>query len=179
MSAIHDGDMRGERKRAVPVFRASWVVHSLLVAPLQYSSAEELCMAAKSETSERRPAAKKKSAGNGGAIRNAVASGVAADTLIDLVQRLGLVDIVLGRVKSRIEETDVDELLEEATEYLRRNPEVLVVTLGAVTVATGLLVWLNNRREWDGSERRETTSRATASSSPGRVRRTTRSEEDH
>jgi hypothetical protein len=65
------------------------------------------------------------------------------------VERLGLVDIVLGRVKSRIEETDVDEVLEDVTDYLRRNPEVLVVSLGAVTIATGLLVWLNNRREQD------------------------------
>jgi len=116
---------------------------------------------------------KKSGSGSGSSsLRNVMASGVAADTLLDLVDRLGLVDVVLGRVKSRIEETDLDELLDEITDYLRRNPEVLVVSLGAVTIATGLLVWLNNRREWDGAERRGTGSRAT--SSPGKVRRTTR-----
>jgi hypothetical protein len=119
---------------------------------------------------------KKGNGSSGGAksmLRNVVGSGAATDTLIDLVERLGLVDMVVGRVKSRIEETDVDEVLEEATEYLRRNPEVLVVTLGAVTIATGLLVWLNSRREWDGSERR--TRPAAVTAAPGRVRRTTAS----
>ena len=101
-------------------------------------------------------AAKKKAGSGGGAavLRNVVGGGVAADTIIDLVEKLGLVDIVMGRVKSRIEETDLDELMDEVADYLRRNPEVLVVALGAVTIGTGLLVWLNSRREWDGSERR-------------------------
>jgi len=117
----------------------------------------------------------RKKSGNGSSggnaksmLRSVVGGGAATDTLIDLVERLGLVDIVVGRVKSRIEETDVDDLLDEATEYLRRNPEVLVVTLGAVTAATGLLVWLNSRREWDGSERRVISGGAS-----GRARRTT------
>ncbi|HEX8619379.1 MAG TPA: hypothetical protein VF911_17495, partial [Thermoanaerobaculia bacterium] len=66
-------------------------------------------------------------------LRSVVGAAGGSDGLIDLVERLGLVDIVLGRVKSRIEETDVDEVLEDVTEYLRRNPEVLVVSLGAVT----------------------------------------------
>lgn len=109
------------------------------------------------------------SGGGGSTLRNVVVGAVGADALIDLINRLGLVDIILGRVKSRLEETDIDELLEEVTDYLRRNPEVLVVSLGAVTVATGLLVWLNNRREWDGTERR-----ASATTSTGRVKRTTR-----
>lgn len=131
---------------------------------------------AKTETSEKKSSSRsKKGNGSGGGaksmLRNVVGGTAATDTLIDLVERLGLVDIVVGRVKSRIEETDVDDLLDEATEYLRRNPEVLVVTLGAVTAATGLLVWLNSRREWDGSERR--TSPVTVSTAPGRVRRTT------
>jgi hypothetical protein len=112
-----------------------------------------------------------KGGGAASVLRNIAVGAMGSDALLDIVERLGIVDIVLGRVKSRIEETDLDELLDEATDYLRRNPEVLVVTLGAVTVATGLLVWLNNRREWDGSERREN---AVVSTSPGRVRRTTR-----
>jgi len=118
------------------------------------------------------------SSGGGAAsvLRSVVGSAGGADTILDLVERLGLVDVVLGRVKSRIEETDIDEILDDAADYLRRNPEVLVVTLGAVTVATGLLVWLNNRREWDGSERRNTGGGGgTTSSSPGKVRRTSAS----
>lgn len=100
-------------------------------------------------------------------LRSVVGATGGTDGLVDLVERLGLVDIVLGRVKSRIEETDIDEVLEDVTDYLRRNPEVLVVSLGAVTVATGLLVWLNNRREWDGRERR---------GDEGKVRRATEAE---
>ena len=57
--------------------------------------------------------------------------------------------MIMGRVKARIEETDIDDVLDDVVDYLRRNPEVLVVSLGAVTVATGLLVWLNARREND------------------------------
>ena len=130
-------------------------------------------------TKTEKTSARKKS-GNGGSsaksmLRSVVGAGVGTDTLIDLVERLGLVDMVVDRVRSRIEETDVDDVMNEATEYLRRNPEVLVVTLGAVTIATGLLVWLNSRREWDGSERRNEASSprpVAASAAPGRVRRT-------
>ncbi|HEX6096813.1 MAG TPA: hypothetical protein VF432_10860 [Thermoanaerobaculia bacterium] len=98
-------------------------------------------------------ATKKKSSGSG-TLRNVVTSSAATETIVDLVTKLGLVDIVVGRLKAKIEETDVDDLFDEITDYLRRNPEVLVVSLGAITVATGLLVFLNNRREWDGTERR-------------------------
>lgn len=119
---------------------------------------------ARTEMSERKTPARKKSNGGGAksVLRSVVGGSAATDTLVDLVERLGLIDIVLGRVKSRIDETDMDELMDEATDYLRRNPEVLVVTLGAVTVATGLLVWLNSRREWDGSERRNAAPRPVA-----------------
>ena len=104
-------------------------------------------------------------------VRNVVSTAAATETLIDLVTKLGLVDIIIGRLKSRLQETDIDELFDEVADYLKRNPEVLVVSLGAVTVATGLLVWLNSRREWNGSERRGgTTARAT--SSTARARRT-------
>lgn len=102
-------------------------------------------------------AAKKKSssASSGGrTLRNVVTSAAATETLLDLVDRLGLVDLAVGQVKSKIENTDLDELFDEIGDYLKRNPEVLVVSLGAITVATGLLVWLNSRREWDGAERR-------------------------
>lgn len=126
-------------------------------------------------------ATKKKASGGGASgsqvLRNAVVGAVGADALLDLVQKLGLVDLVVGRLKSKFEETDIDELFEEVGDYLKRNPEVLVVGLGALTLASGLLVWLNSRREWDGTERRrdygndtgERTTRTT--SSTGRVRK--------
>lgn len=117
---------------------------------------------------------KKKSGGGGGhSLRNVVTSAAATETIVDLVSRLGLVDIVVGRLKSKLEETDIDELFDEIADYLKRNPEVLVVSLGALTVATGLLVYLNSRREWDGTERRDADDDDTprATSSTGRVRR--------
>lgn len=98
-------------------------------------------------------ATKRKSSG-AHALRNVVTTAAATETLVDLVTRLGLVDLVVGRLKAKIEETDIDDLFDEVADYLKRNPEVLVVSLGAITVATGLLVFLNNRREWDGTERR-------------------------
>lgn len=135
----------------------------------------------KAEKSSGSSSKKKSSRSSGGAsaLRNVVASAASTDALIDLVERLGLVDIVLGRIKSRLEETDVDELFEEITDYMKRNPEVLVVTLASVTVATGLVVWLNSRREWDGEERRRVAAgkrydeeeREGVSAAPGRVRR--------
>ncbi|HVE71700.1 MAG TPA: hypothetical protein VNI54_10055 [Thermoanaerobaculia bacterium] len=118
-------------------------------------------------------ATRKKTGDGGGArtLRNVVTTAAATETIIDIVSRLGLVDMVVGRLKSKIEETDVDDLFDEVADYLKRNPEVLVVSLGAVTVATGMLVWLNSRRESDASERGEV-SIARVSSSTGRVRRT-------
>jgi hypothetical protein len=96
-------------------------------------------------------------------LRDVVGTAIGTEAMLDLVERLGLVDLVVGRVRSKIEETDLDELLEEVTDYLRRNPEVLVVSLGALTVATGLVVWMNMRREWDGEfERRGTGKRQPA-----------------
>lgn len=140
-------------------------------------------MASKTTTKKKTTSGRSSSGGGGAAmLRGVMGAAGGSDGLIDLIDRLGLVDIVLGRVKSRIEETDIDELLDDATDYLRRNPEVLVVSLGAVTIATALLVWLNNRREWDGSERRTTasagggataTARPRPTAAPGRVKRTT------
>ena len=116
-------------------------------------------------------ASKKKNGGGAKGVLRSVVGSTSADTLLDLANRLGLADLVIGQVKAKIEGTDVDEVLDEVTDYLRRNPEVLVVTLGAVTIATGLVVWLNNRREWDGSERRGGSSPRPVSASPGKVRR--------
>jgi hypothetical protein len=118
---------------------------------------------------------KKKAGGGGGGntLRNVVTSAAATETIIDLVSRLGLVDIVVGRLKSKVEETDLDDLFDEIADYLKRNPEVLVVSLGALTVATGLLVYLNSRREWDGSERRGVDDAPRPTRSAGRVRKST------
>lgn len=110
-------------------------------------------------------AASKKKKGSA-TLRNVVGGAVGSDALLDLVEKLGLVDLVVGRLKARLEETDVDELFEDLTDYMKRNPEVLVVSLGAITVATGLVVFLNSRREWDGNERRGTGKRT-----PARVKR--------
>lgn len=107
-------------------------------------------------------------------LRSVVGGAVGSDALLDLVEKLGLVDLVVGRLKARLEETDVDELFEDLTDYMKRNPEVLVVSLGALTVATGLVVFLNSRREWDGTERRGVAYTAPAprmTSSTGRVKR--------
>lgn len=113
---------------------------------------------------------KKTESGPKAVLRSVVGSAVATESLIEIAERLGLVDLVVGQVRARVERTDVDELIEDATDYLRRNPEVLVLGLGAVTLATGLMVWLNSRRAWDGSERRDVAEpRATA----GRARRAT------
>jgi hypothetical protein len=119
------------------------------------------------------PTKKKNVSGAKGVLRSVVGT-TSADSLLDLANRLGLADLVIGQVKAKIEGTDVDEVLDEVTDYLRRNPEVLVVTLGAVTIATGLVVWLNNRREWDGNERRNTSASSPrpVTASSGRVRRT-------
>ncbi|HEY0370697.1 MAG TPA: hypothetical protein VGD79_01770 [Thermoanaerobaculia bacterium] len=121
---------------------------------------------------------KKSSSGSSSTLRNVVTSAAATETIVDLVSRLGLMDLVVGRLKAKIEETDVDELFDEVTDYLRRNPEVLVVGLGAITIATALLVFLNNRREWDGTERRngdddgdDYEKPARTTSSTGRVRK--------
>lgn len=114
-------------------------------------------------------ATKKKTAG-ASALRNVAMAAAGTDGLLELIERLGVVDIVLGRLKSRLEETDLDELFDEVKDYLKRNPEVLVISLGTLTIATGLMVWLNARREWDGTERRGTGVKTTVSS--GRVRKT-------
>ncbi|HEY0141766.1 MAG TPA: hypothetical protein VGF48_12785 [Thermoanaerobaculia bacterium] len=146
------------------------------------------------ESKGRSGAGKKKGSSGSSTLRNVVASAASTDALIDLVERLGLVDMVMGRIKSRLEETNIDELFEEITDYMKRNPEVLVATMASVTLATGLVVWLNSRREWDGTERRRVTASSrytaaddddddddeeftappvkTTTTAPGRVRKT-------
>jgi hypothetical protein len=91
--------------------------------------------------------------GRGPRPRSATAA-LATEGVLGLVQKTGLAEILTSQIKGKIEEQDFDELVDDAREYLSRNPEVLVISLGALTIATGIVVWLQQRREWDGSERR-------------------------
>ncbi len=82
----------------------------------------------------------------GGRRRAGAAAGLSTAAVLDIVERLGLVDMIVDRIKARLEEVDVDQVLDDVADYLKRNPEVLVVSLGAVTIAAGALVYLNRRK---------------------------------
>ena len=84
--------------------------------------------------------------------------GMSSETIIDIVERLGVVDLVIDRLRARIEDVDTDELMDDVTDYLRRNPEVLVVALGTITIAAGVIVYLS-RRELDHHRPRVSRSR--------------------
>jgi hypothetical protein len=104
----------------------------------------------------------------------AATAGLSTAAVIDIVERLGLVDLVVDRVKQRLEDVDVDDLVEEVGDYLKRNPEVLVVSLGAVTIAAGALVYLNRRKDTPRRESKTPTqSRPTPASSAAKRRATT------
>jgi hypothetical protein len=87
-----------------------------------------------------------------GSAKKAAAAALSPDTLIDIVQRLGVVDIAVERMRSRIEDVDFDDLLDEAGRYVRRNPEVVVIGLGVLTIAAAAVVYLDHRlddeRRW-------------------------------
>lgn len=83
---------------------------------------------------------------SGSAAVGGAAAGLSAATILDIVERLGVIDMIVDRVKARIEEVDADQLIDDIADYLRKNPEVLVVALGAVTIASGALVYLNRRK---------------------------------
>src|SRR5215212_5724447 len=83
-----------------------------------------------------------------------VASAATPDNILKLVETLGLGDLVISQIRQYIKSVDIDDLLDDATDYIKRNPEVLVVGLGAVTVAAAIVVYINNQREWDGRDRR-------------------------
>jgi hypothetical protein len=74
----------------------------------------------------------RRNTGGTGSRRN---KGMSAETIIDIVQRLGVVDLVVDRLRSRLEDLDTDELMDDVTEYLKRNPEVLVVAWAVRSVA--------------------------------------------
>jgi hypothetical protein len=98
--------------------------------------------------------------------RRTAAAGLNSAALFDIVDRLGVVDLVVDRMKSRLEEVEVDDVLDEIGDYLKRNPEVMVVALGAITIAAGALVYLNKRNERPAPrETAQTQRRKTAKSS--------------
>jgi hypothetical protein len=111
----------------------------------------------------------KRSGGGSGAA--SLLSGMSTAGILDIVERLGLVDMVVDRVKGRLEEVEVDDIIDDVGDYLKRNPEVLVVSLGAITIAAGALVYLNRRSGGGATKERERTT-ATSSSGAGTHRST-------
>ena len=83
------------------------------------------------------------------------AASATPEAILDIVQRLGLIDLVVDRIRLRLEEVDVDEFLDDIGDYMRRNPEVVVVALGTITVAAGVLVYLTRNEERELVERGE------------------------
>ena len=80
------------------------------------------------------------------ALRDLAVSTVSADALIELIERLGLKDILVSRLRARLESADIDGFIDDGILYLRRNPETLVILLGAITVVAGAIVFLDQRR---------------------------------
>src|SRR5712691_7458604 len=97
-------------------------------------------MATKQQSGEARSGARRRSG------RGSLAAGLSTATILDIIDRLGLVDLIVDRLKARLEEVDIDQILDKIADYLKKNPEVLVVSLGAVTIAAGALVYLNRRK---------------------------------
>ena len=80
------------------------------------------------------------------ALRDLAVSTISADALIELVEKLGLKDILVSRLRDRIENADIDGLIDDALMYLRSKPEALVILLGTITVAAGAIAFLEQRR---------------------------------
>jgi hypothetical protein len=75
------------------------------------------------------------------------------------IDRLGLVDVLIPAIRARIQRVDADEVIDDAVDYIRRTPEILVVVLGSLTVTTGLIVYLMRRAE-EEARREERSERA-------------------
>jgi hypothetical protein len=88
-----------------------------------------------------------RSSGRTGRSRTRAGAAVTTDTILDIIERLGLIDLVTAQVRTRLEQADVDEIFADVRDYVRRNPEVLVVALAAITVSAGLIVYLDSRHE--------------------------------
>jgi hypothetical protein len=86
-------------------------------------------------------------------LATAALSAMSPEMLLDLVGRLGLTEMVVSQVRSRIERIDMDEVFDDAADYLRRYPEVIVALLGATTIAAAAIVYLARIRDWDDTKR--------------------------
>lgn len=125
-----------------------------------------------SSQSSRKPRA------TGSALKEIAASTISTESILELIDKLGVKDMVVRNLRSRLEDIDLDEVIDDAIAYVRRHPEVLVAGMAAVTVATGLVVFLEARRteplaefiDDDEEEEAETTSRTTGSRSSGSKR---------
>lgn len=100
-------------------------------------------------------------------VKRAAASAVSADTVLDIVDRLGLIDLVIGKMRTRLDDIEFDDLFDEAGDYLRKNPDILVVVLAGITVTAGAVVFLQSRREQREEEERNERRTASARSSSG------------
>jgi hypothetical protein len=87
---------------------------------------------------------------------------MSTETIIDIVERLGVVDLVIDRLRGRIQDMDTDEVMDDVTDYLKRNPEVLVVALGTITIAAGVIVFLSRREMAAGGYERPSRARRDA-----------------
>lgn len=99
------------------------------------------------ETTTRRRSGARSSGASSAGFKTGAAAGVSTAALLDIVERLGLVDIIIDRLKQKLNEVEVDDLIDDLANYLKRNPEVLVVSLGAITLTAGALVYLNRRND--------------------------------
>ena len=96
----------------------------------------------------------------------------AASSAADLIQRLGILDLIVPTIRSRVQKIDAEAVLDDAVEYLRRNPEILVVLFGSLTVTTGLIVYLVRKAEEEEREaqrRREERSASRTSTAKSRT----------
>jgi hypothetical protein len=94
-----------------------------------------------SRSSSKSGSSRRRSSGLG-----AAGAGLSTAAILNIVERLGLIDLIVDRLKARLEDVDTDQIIDEVADYLKKNPEVLVVSLGAVTIAAGALVYLNRRK---------------------------------
>jgi hypothetical protein len=86
------------------------------------------------------------------ALRDLAASTLSVEAILELIERLGMKDLLINKIRARLENADIDDLIDDGIDYVRRNPEVLVVILGAITVTAGLIVFLESRHPRDLDE---------------------------
>lgn len=88
---------------------------------------------------------KSKKTSNAAALRDLAASTISVEAILELIDKLGVKDILVTKLRERLDAADVDTLIDDAIDYTQRHPEVLVIALGAITVATGAIVFLEQR----------------------------------